>query len=88
MFNIDPYNHFHASIPTDTKYYSDEQFVGDVKSVSDLSFIHFNARSLSKNFQKIKDTIDDLKLSFDIIAIGPVIFCDRGKVAEFAELPT
>ena len=26
MFNIDPDNHFHASIPTDTKYYSDEQF--------------------------------------------------------------
>ena len=26
MFNIDPDNHFHASIPTDTKYYNDEQF--------------------------------------------------------------
>ena len=70
MFNIDPDNHFHASIPTDTKYYNDEQFVRDVKSVSDLSFIHFNARSLNKNIQKIKDTIDDLKLSFDIIAIS------------------
>ena len=23
MFNIDPDNHFHASIPTDTKYYND-----------------------------------------------------------------
>ena len=45
MFNIDPDNHFHASIPTDTKYYNDEQFVRDVKSVSDLLFIHFNARS-------------------------------------------
>ena len=52
MFNIDPDNHFHASIPTDTKYYSDEQFVREVKSVSDLSFIHFNARSLNKNIQK------------------------------------
>ena len=70
MFNIDPDNHFHASIPTDTKYYNDEQFVRYVKSVSDLSLIHFNARSLDKNIQKIKDTIDDLKLSFDIIAIS------------------
>ena len=70
MFNIDPDNHFHASIPTDTKYYSDEQFVRDVKSKGDLSFIHFNARSLNKNFQKIKDSIEDLKLSFDIIAIS------------------
>ena len=63
-------NHFHASISTDTKYYSDEQFVRDVKSKGDLSFIHFNARSLNKNFQKIKDSIDDLKFSFDIIAIS------------------
>ena len=70
MFNIDPDNHFHASIPTDTKYYSDEQFVRYVKSKGDLSFIHFNARSLNKNFQKIKDSIEDLKLSFDIIAIS------------------
>ena len=52
MFNIDPDNHFHTSIPTDTKYYSDEQYVRDVKSVSHLSFIHFNARSLNRNFQK------------------------------------
>ena len=70
MFNIDPDNHFHASIPTDTKYYSDEQFVRDVKSISDLSFIHFNARSINKNIAKIKDTIDNLKLSFYIIAIS------------------
>ena len=70
MFNIDPDNHFHASISTDTNYYSDEQFVRDVKSKGDLSFIHFNARSLNTNFQKIKDSINDLKLSFDIIAIS------------------
>ena len=70
MFNIDPDNHFHASIPTDTNYYSDEQFVRNVKSKGDLYFIHFNARSLNKNFQKIKDSIEDLKLSFDIIAIS------------------
>ena len=44
MFNIDPDIHFHASIPTYTKYYNDEQFVRDVKSVSDLSFIHFKGR--------------------------------------------
>ena len=72
MFNIDPDNHFHASIRTDTKYYNDEQFVRDVKSVSDLSFIHFNARNLNKNIQKIiaisetwaeADTIDGLTIS-------------------------
>ena len=83
MFNIDPDNHFHASIPTDTKYYSDEQFVRDVKSKGDLSFIHFNARSLKKNFQKIKDSIEDLKLLFDIIAISETwAETDRGPTID------
>ena len=41
MFNIDPDNHSHASIPTDTKYYSDEQFVRDVSNPREtyLSYI-------------------------------------------------
>ena len=54
MFNIDPDNHIHATIPTDTKCYSDEQFVRDVKYLSDLSLIQFNARSLNKNFKKLR----------------------------------
>ena len=62
--------HANDIISTDTKYYSDEQFVRDVKSKGDLSFIHFNARSLNKNFQKIKDSLDDLKLYFDIRDMG------------------
>ena len=45
MFNIDPDNHFHVSISKDTKYYSDEQFVRDVKSKGDLSFIHLKGGS-------------------------------------------
>ena len=68
MLNIDPDNHFHASIPTDTKYYSDEQFVRDVKSVSDLSFIHFNAQSietklgdLNSNNKALSDEVDALE---------------------------
>ena len=35
-----------------------------------VTFIHFNARSLNKNFQKIKEYLDDLELSFDITAIS------------------
>ena len=70
MINVDPDNHLHANIPTHSKYYSDEKFVRDVKSDSDSSFIHFNPLTLNKNFQKIKDSIEDLKLSCDIIAIS------------------
>ena len=32
--------------------------------------VHFNARSLNKNIQKINDSFEDLKLSFDIISIS------------------
>ena len=72
MNNIYPDNHFYNNIPTNSKYYSDQQFVSNVKSESNLSFIfiHFNARSLDKNVKKIKDFIDDIKQSFDIIAIS------------------
>ena len=67
--NIVPDNHFYKNIPTNSKYYSDQQFVSNVKSESDLSFIHFNVRSVNENKKK-KDFIDDLKLSFDIIGIS------------------
>ena len=41
-----------------------------VKSDSDVLLIHFNARRLNKNFQKIKEYLDDLKLLFNKIAIS------------------
>ena len=40
------------------------------KSLDQGRNLPLNARSLNKNFQKIKDSIDDLKLYFDIIAIS------------------
>ena len=53
MNNIDSDNHFYNNIPTTSKYYSDQQFVSNVKSQSGLSFIHFNAQSLNKT-KKLK----------------------------------
>ena len=47
--NKDPDNHFYNNIFTNSKYYSDQQFVSNVKSESDLSFTYFNALSLNKN---------------------------------------
>ena len=35
-----------------------------------LSFIHFNARSLKANLQKINDYLQELHLKFDIIAVS------------------
>ena len=70
LYNVEPYNSVNQSTHTNCKYYSDRQFACNVKSDSDFSIIHFNARNLSKNFQKIKEYLDDLKLSFDIVAIS------------------
>ena len=35
-----------------------------------LSCIHFNARSLKANLQKINDYLQELHLKFDIIAVS------------------
>ena len=69
LYNVEPYNSVNDTTHTNCKYYSDRQFACNVKSDSDFSLIHFNSRSLNKNFQKIKEYLDDLKRSFDIIAI-------------------
>ena len=70
MYNVEPDNSVNQSTHTNCKYHSDRQFACNVKSDSDFSLLHFNARSLNKNFQKIKEYLGDLKLSFDIIAIS------------------
>ena len=53
------------------KYYTEEQFNSDVQLNKEvgISVIHFNARSLNRNFYKIMGCIHALKCSFDIIAI-------------------
>ena len=70
LYNVEPDTSVNQSTHTKCKYYSDRQFACNVKSDSDFSLIHFNARSLNENFHKIKDYLDDLKPSFDIIAIS------------------
>ena len=70
LYYVEPDNSVNKSTHTNCKYYSDRQFACNVKSDSDFLLIHFNARSLNKNFQKIKEYLDDLKLSFDIIPIS------------------
>ena len=68
LYNVEPGKSVNQSTHTNCKYYSDRQFACNIKSDSDFSLIHFNARSLNKNLQKIKAYLDDFKLSFDIIA--------------------
>ena len=77
-YNINPDNHFYRNIPTNSKYYSDQQFIYNVKSESDISFIHFNARNFN-----IKEFLVDLKLSFDIIAISDT-WVESSTIADFS----
>ncbi len=68
---IDPNNKLYNNISVSCSYYTDEQFnCGAAIHDTKFSIVHFNARSLKKNFSKIKDCLDALKCSFDIIAIS------------------
>ena len=68
LYNVEPGNSVNQSTHTNCKYYSDRQFACNTKSDSDFLLIHFNARSLNKNLQNIKECLDDLKQSFDMTA--------------------
>ncbi len=52
---IDPENHFYNNTDNNCEYYTDDQFDCHVKMEGALSIIHFNSRSLCRNFRKIKD---------------------------------
>ncbi|KAL7377214.1 hypothetical protein ABVT39_024048 [Epinephelus coioides] len=63
----DPENHFYNQINRNCKYYTDEQFCSTVKTGGSFSIIHFNSRSLHRNYSKIKDYLSKFK-KFSVIA--------------------
>ncbi len=67
--NIDPENNFYNSINSNCEYYTDEQFKCNVSMKGNLSLIHFNARSLQRNFGKIKDYLKQFS-RFSVIAVS------------------
>ena len=62
---IDPNNNLYNNISVSCSYYTDEQ-CNCVATINDtkVSIVHSNARSLKKNFAKIKDCLDALKCLF------------------------
>ena len=68
--DIDPDLNLNTNITNSCKYYSYEQFNGTVSSIQAVSFIHFNARSLHATISEIRESLDMLKLNFDIIAVS------------------
>ena len=67
--NIDPDSNFFNSSHL-CKCYTSSEFNIQFDSPSGLSLIHFNARSLQKNFNDITNFLSLLKHSFSIIAIS------------------
>ena len=67
--NIDPVNNFYKNNQHDCQYYSVEKFNETFKQDHGLSIIHFNCRSLPHNSDKVKETLNDMKTTFDVIAL-------------------
>ena len=68
--NIDPNNNFYNNIRSPFKYYTEDQFAALKKRKSGISFIHFNARGLRTNFNKIDNILNECESPLDVIAIS------------------
>lgn len=62
------------------QYYTEEQFNSKVNMKQSLSVIHFNSRSLWKNFVKIKDYLNSFP-KFSIVAVSET-WLDKDKVSD------
>lgn len=68
--DVDPGRHVFNSSNSTCRYYSEEQFAEQIVIDSMFSLIHFNCRSLYKNFDKINDYLHTLKGRFMMIALS------------------
>lgn len=63
-------------------YYTDEQYNQNIESNGKLSIIHFNSRSLSANFNNIREYLHTFTNPFNIIAISET-WIDNEKDIDF-----
>ena len=72
--NIDPDDNFYNGLNVDSVYYTEDEFnekiVTKVQAASTFSIIHFNARSMSVNFNKLKSVLSSFDFTFDVIAVS------------------
>ena len=68
--DIDPDNYVYSNLISNLNYVTQEQLEVSVSSCMGFSMIHFNARSLKKNFDKIEKFILYCKIKFDVIAVS------------------
>lgn len=80
--DIDPENNFLLEVNENCRYYTDVQFNQTIVNEGNISIIHFNSRSLNKNFKDIKDYLHTLSQPFNVIAISET-WINSGEVEDF-----
>ena len=75
MQDVDPVNNHYKNIFPNCKYYSCQDFTASYGNYmkKGLSFINFNARSLSSNFKFISNFLTELNTKFDLITISETL---------------
>ena len=67
---IDPDKEFFNTINVNCKYYTESIFVNHISKADGLSIIHFNCRSIRKNFNSMVTFLQSLEKEFDVIALS------------------
>lgn len=72
--DVDSDNNWYNIVNADSVYFTEDEFnkkiVPKNQGLSNFSIIHFNVRSMSANFNKLKACISLLDCTFDVIAIS------------------
>lgn len=68
--DLDPDHFFFNNIISQCNYFTEEQFKNIPLSEQTFSIIHFNSRSLRKNFSRIKDCLKVSTKQFSVIAVS------------------
>lgn len=77
--HIDPDNNFYNKIINECEYYTEEQS-NNINMEGAFSLIHFNSRSLYKNFEDIKECLSKIN-KFSVIAVSET-WLDADKACE------
>ena len=67
---IDPDKEYFNTINVNCDYHTHSKFLDNVTKVNGFSMVHFNCRSIRKNFDNMVGVLNDSKYNFDIIAIS------------------
>ena len=87
---IDPDSNIHNKISVDSLYYTEsefkEHFEFKQKGSSNFSLVHFNCRSMARNFDKLKDSVKGLDFPFDVglIAVSETWFKDNDTSSSYS----